>query len=61
MFVDLHTYAIDALIDVARDEIKEIEGGRSFYGDRDSTVDMLGVLHDAVTALEKARDEDRQV
>lgn len=61
MFVDLPLEAIDALHDLARDEVNEISGGRSFYGTRDETVDMLSLLADAIDALEAARDEARQV
>lgn len=61
MFVNLPLEAIDALIDLARDEFKEITAGRSFYGTRDETVDMLSLLSDAIDAMEAARDEARQV
>lgn len=56
MFVHLDTAAINALLDVARDEIKAIESGETSYGGSADNLEMIEALTSATDALAAAID-----
>lgn len=48
----------EALTDLARDEIKSIERGNTYYGSRDDNLDQISLLTEAIELLTGRQEGD---